>query len=387
MRFLLVTPHTVPDFSGSGINAFNFARYLVKKGEKVRLLSLNRNLVMKRSETKEGVKIRRLLYLNRIGFLKGFSLLFILPGYFIYAAGSDVVVIYGGRLIAWELLIVFSKMLRKKVIFQSLLNNVDDLGAIISSKPALFRDFYKWIFRKTDVYHALNNYMNKEFLRFVPDESRVLLSPQGVDTGTFSPVSEKEKEDIRDRIGLERDRLVIITIGSLVSRKGYEEMFRIIAGLDFHCQLVVAGEHEFNIGHFLRRENTYARNLIQAAQELSGNKIVFMGGVSNIADYIKASDIALFNSGKEGLPNSVLEVMACGIPPVMREYPGMDGYFFHDRQNALIFQEAAGMVHCVRMLCKDRALREQIGSASRASVEQEASFEIVLKKYREKLHY
>jgi glycosyltransferase involved in cell wall biosynthesis len=71
----------------------------------------------------------------------------------------------------------------------------------------------------------------------------------------------------------------------------------------------------------------------------------------------------------------------------MREYPGMDGYFFHDRQNALIFQEAAGMVHCVRMLCKDRALREQIGSASRASVEQEASFEIVLKKYREKLHY
>jgi len=385
MRFLLVTPYTIPDFAGSGINAFNFARFMARKGLPVTLLSLNRNLALGSHKRVEEVYIRRLPYFNRNYLLKLLSLIFILPGYLLCVFRSDVIIIYGGYLIAWELLILFCKLLNRKVIFQSLLNDADDAGTIISRKSVMLKGFYRWILRRIDLYHALNTHLKEEFIRYVPDEGRVLLNPQGVDTGIFSPVSVRDKEIIRDSLGLDQEKLIIIAIGSVIPRKGYDEMFRIIAGLDIPCQLLVAGEYEFNEGHFLGREGKYARDLIQAAKESAGDKITFLGGVSNIVNYIRASDIALFNSQQEGLPNALLEVMACGIPPVMREYPGMKDYFIQDRKNALVFRKPAGMADCLCQLCQDRELGKRIGSDAQAAVEKDASFEMVLKHYRERL--
>jgi glycosyltransferase involved in cell wall biosynthesis len=385
MRFLLVVPYTIPYFSGSGINAFNFARFLTKKGVRANLLSLNRNMILKARENVEGVNIRRLLYFNKNYLLKMLSLVFILPGYVCYARRSDIVVIYGGHLIAWELMVLFCKILGKQVLFQSLLNGADDPETIISGKPAFLKGFYRWIFRKLDLYHALNTGLKARYLMFVPDAGKAILNPQGVDTGIFFPVPEEEKAALRNSLGLDQGKLVIISIGSLIPRKGYEDIFRIVSALDIPFHLLVAGEYQFTGHHFLGRENEYAGRLCRSAKELLGEQVTFLGGVRDIDRYIKASDIALFNSSREGLPNALLEVMACGIPPVIREYPGLGGYFIEDQVNALVFSEPQGLEDKIRLLLRDKNMRERIGSAARASVGKSASFEAVLDLYLDKL--
>ena len=49
--------------------------------------------------------------------------------------------------------------------------------------------------------------------------------------------------------------------------------------------------------------------------------ILFKGKVFNMNEYLHASDIYLSTSKSEGLPNGVLEAMACGLPVILSDIP------------------------------------------------------------------
>jgi hypothetical protein len=162
-KMLFVSSFTIPEQSGSGIHAFRFCRFLVCSGYKAYILSFNRHFKHSPKKVVDGVKIIRIPYLNKNLLLKVFSLPVILSYYLVHLLKTNIVYIYGNKIIGYPIIIIFAYLLRKKIIFRSLLTRVDDLQTIIYSKSRLINSINKIIFNRITVYHAINNIFIQSF--------------------------------------------------------------------------------------------------------------------------------------------------------------------------------------------------------------------------------
>ena len=205
--------------------------------------------------------------------------------------------------------------------------------------------------------------------RFPPDKVRV------VRNGVVIPAA----SGTRDR----RDRPVIGSCGRFFPVKEYPLMVEIARaivdaqpGTRFELAGDGPGREEIEIR--IRRLGLQDRFLIRGfLDEVDG----FYGGLS----------LYLNTSSHEGIPMSVLEAMARGVPVVapnvggLREIvrDGLEGFLVGDR-DPISFAEP-----CLRLL-QDPALRERMGAAARERVAKEFTVEVMargyLEAYRDVLH-
>ena len=62
------------------------------------------------------------------------------------------------------------------------------------------------------------------------------------------------------------------------------------------------------------------KTLEDTAKELGvSDKVIFVGNVTNVQDYLSAMDVFVFPSLYEGLPLSILEVQANGLPCIISD--------------------------------------------------------------------
>ena len=378
-KFLLLVPYSYPDYSGSGRNAFNFGKFLVKRGVPVRLVTFNRSLKYKKREQIDGLNIIRIRYLNQNLFLKMISLFWILPVYFFRICTSDIIYIYGANLIAWQSVILFAKICGKKIIFRSLIFGEDDIFSLTSVRSKLNRDFHRYLIKLADCYFSIHPAFSKEYLEVIGNTTPLLEVPQGVDTENFHPVSPEEKKDIRKKLGLPENDFIIVSIAFLIDRKGFDGIFNQLSYFNHSFQYLIIGEYNFNEGHFLSNRQGEALRLRKKGTDLLGSKFQLLGPKENINEYIQASDVSLFNSHAEGVPNSMLEAMACGIPIISNPIKGLEGYLLHHQENSLIFSQLTELNNTIEVLYNDPDLRRSIGFKAHETVGKNGTFDIVLK--------
>lgn len=117
----------------------------------------------------------------------------------------------------------------------------------------------------------------------------------------------------------------------------------------------------------------------QELNALNGKKsIEWWGWSDNMAEKLKQANIVCLPSYREGLPKSLLEAAACGLPIVTTDTPGcrevvIDGIngFLVPARNVPLLAEA------MRKLIVDATLRMRMGQASRAKAVAEFSAEKV----------
>src|SRR6202012_3158809 len=123
----------------------------------------------------------------------------------------------------------------------------------------------------------------------------------GVDLERFRPLPQDEA---RARLGL-HGRPLLLSVGNLVPLKGHDLTIAAFAGLlpDYpEAQLVLVGAGP-------ERERLEAQ--VRAAG-LEG-RVLFAGTVGNadLPQWFSAADLSILASSREGLPNALLELMAC----------------------------------------------------------------------------
>ena len=183
------------------------------------------------------------------------------------------------------------------------------------SRFPLIRRLLQYTLRRADkvigVCQALKNAM---MALKIPAE-KIAVIPNGVDHKKFYPVS---KQEARQRLRLPLDKRIILSVGGLIPRKGFDlilnalklvsEEFRVN---DFF--LVVVGEGP---------QRGALESLVLSCR--LGDRVFFAGAIAHkeLHVWYSAADLFCLASSREGWPNVVLESLACGTPVVATDVWG-----------------------------------------------------------------
>lgn len=218
---------------------------------------------------------------------------------------------------------------------------------------------------------------------------RTVVLPNGVDLDRFAPPGAglggaSGRRALRERLGLPPDKKIVVYVGSIIRRKGVDilvEAWREVAAADPSAHLVLVGEFELRAtfrdpglredhGSFTKE---FEAALSGLADDGAGGSVVMTGNVDNVIDYLRASDVFVFPSLREGLPNAVLEGMACGLPCVVAPFAGIpdDGEEFGDDGTHFVRASHRPEVLAEKLVgtLADTGAREAMGAAARLHVE------------------
>ena len=162
--------------------------------------------------------------------------------------------------------------------------------------------------------------MDDEFAE-VGFETRGVQIPVPVDTKAFHPPDEGERERARAELGLARAGFTVCYVGHLEQRKGVERLVEAFAGIYEErstAQLLLVG------GGREGPEDTEPA-LRSLVPQLGLEDVVrFCGPQPDPRPFLHASDVFVLPSFREGMPNSLLEAMACGLPCIAPPSAGGD---------------------------------------------------------------
>jgi len=149
------------------------------------------------------------------------------------------------------------------------------------------------------------------------DRRRITHVGNGVDLGKFAPV---EREQARADLGLPSGARVLVSVGTLVERKGFHRVIECLPELnarhpDLHY-LVVGGAGP---------EGDMSAQLRALVAELGlQERVHFLGAYApeRLKVPLSAADVFVLATRYEGWANAFLEAMACGLPVVTTRVGG-----------------------------------------------------------------
>jgi glycosyltransferase involved in cell wall biosynthesis len=230
----------------------------------------------------------------------------------------------------------------------------------------------KWLYRSIDAFIVISKEIDALLAEEgVPDRKRILIS-NGVDVEHFSPSSKTEKADLRARMGFATvDELFAIYTGRLSPEKGVGNLVRVwpeIHKLFPNVKLLILGDGPE--GALLR--------------QMASDNIIFLGSKEDVASYLKISDLFVLPSLAEGLSNSLLEAMACGLPVVATSVGG-NPELIRDRVTGRIVLPGDGreLQSAIVGLLADEGTRLKMGQRARDYVRKNYAFDKTIDKLQD----
>lgn len=131
----------------------------------------------------------------------------------------------------------------------------------------------------------------------------------GVDVSQYTKRDITKTADVRENLELPLDKVIYVYSGGFIDRKNQREAITAFLKMKKNGDAVLLLLGDGTNFESLKSEFSQHQN------------ILFRGKVSNVNEYLHASDVYLATSKSEGLPNGVLEAMACGLPVLLSDIP------------------------------------------------------------------
>jgi glycosyltransferase involved in cell wall biosynthesis len=130
-----------------------------------------------------------------------------------------------------------------------------------------------------------------------------------VDTGLFVPLTAEMRRAARAELGLAEHDFVVLILGRLDSVKNSE----------FLCQFALRNHRE--LGKIVFVGDGPDLHKFREASAATEGRVQFVGFQPERETYMRAANVFLSASRSEGMPLSVLEAIASGLPCVLSDIP------------------------------------------------------------------
>ena len=235
----------------------------------------------------------------------------------------------------------------------------------VAEKLAPARQVARTVFRRARAITACSSDLARRAIALGADPERIEVVPYGVDVERFKPDSQARAE-LRTRVGVEPNRLMLFSAGRLVRKKGFEYLIDAVALIppSERPMLVLAGDGD------LRAELESRAAAVSDSVRLVGNQTQDeVGRWLAAADIVAVPSVRDDSGNVDGLPNVVLEALASGTPLVTTPAGGIGSIVESGRTGLLVAErDPAGLAAAVGQLAASPDLRSRIGQAARAMV-------------------
>jgi glycosyltransferase involved in cell wall biosynthesis len=196
------------------------------------------------------------------------------------------------------------------------------------------------------------------------DPSRVVSIPTGIDLANFRPASRAAREEARRRLGIQDETFVVGIVATLRSWKGHR--YLIEAARQLKPVLGSRGLVVLIVG-----DGPQQRVLAEQIAKLElGKTIRLLGNQIDVVPYLHSFDAFVLPSyANEGVPQALLQAMACGIPVVTTDAGAIGEVAKHDRTALLVPKEnASAIADALARLALDPVMATRLAEAARADV-------------------
>lgn len=189
----------------------------------------------------------------------------------------------------------------------------------------------QWTLQHAKVITAVSADMSRK-IQLLSGRDDVLVLKNAVNTEIFSPIA-KKGEITRESLGIIPDEVVLGFCGELREKKGQQFLLSALTTVRQQrpaCLLII-GE--------VRTSQESILQLYKTHQPENALRVVITGHLANqdkVAEHLRLCDVYLQPSLWEGMPNALLEAMACGCCCIASDAGGIPEVILHGKNGFIL---------------------------------------------------
>ena len=311
-RILMISPQFRPLVGGYERAAERLSAELGRRGHAITIITERRDPEWAGREAIQALTVRRLWCIYRPGLhiitsLLSFSRFLLRNGlkYDVFHVHQ-----YGAHA---AMAVLFGRLLGRPVVLKITSTGSLSIENTIAGYRRLRRYAFTFLHRRVDACIAISADAAREAAEFGIPQERIVLVPNGIDTDYFRPCSEQQKAAAKKALGINH-RHMVLYCGRLCEPKNPDGLLDAWASVVREFQDVLL----CYVG-----DGALRTTLTEKTDRLGLQDTVrFVGQKSEVRKWYHAADVFALPSHNEGLSNSLLEAIGCGLPIVATRISG-----------------------------------------------------------------
>ena len=205
-------------------------------------------------------------------------------------------------------------------------NNPVIYDGISTIGKLFYPHMYRWMSKYVSAFLVKSDKVRDEVNNIIKDSKPVLSIKNGIDFTIFN--KDAAYADLKSELGICKSDIVITNVAVLNERKGQQHLIEAVNIL----------RKRYSIHLMLAGEGPSLQSLVRLTEQLRVQSYVhFLGRRSDINRVLANTDIFVLSSYHEGLPNSLMEAMAMGLPCISTNVGGVE-QLITDHLNGIIVE-------------------------------------------------